>query len=60
MLASVSSGWNDFAQGNPTCIDALNGNPFRQWKLFEMLNHAFSRGQPATNTARMSVKLVKK
>ncbi len=43
MLASASSGYPDWVQGNPTFQDELAANPFRQWKTQELLDAAFAQ-----------------
>jgi D-alanyl-D-alanine carboxypeptidase len=43
MLASVTSGYPDWIQENPTFINTLYANPFRQWTTQELLNIALAR-----------------
>ncbi|MBK5231610.1 MAG: beta-lactamase family protein [Thermoleophilia bacterium] len=43
MLASSTSGYPDWIQGNPVFIDAFLDNPFRQWKTQELVDAAFAR-----------------
>jgi CubicO group peptidase (beta-lactamase class C family) len=43
MLASASSGYPDWVQGNPTFQNQLAENPFRQWKTQELLDAAFAQ-----------------
>jgi D-alanyl-D-alanine carboxypeptidase len=44
MLASVTSGYPDWVQGNADFVDALYSDVFRQWKTQELVDVAF--GQP--------------
>jgi D-alanyl-D-alanine carboxypeptidase len=44
MLAGSTSGYFDFAQGNPAFDQLFVANVFRQWKPSELLNLAFARG----------------
>jgi len=44
MLASVTSGYPDWIQGNPDFLDTLHANVFRQWTTQELVDVAF--GQP--------------
>ena len=46
MLASSTSGYPDWIQGNPVFIDAFLGSPFRQWKTQELVDAAFARDEP--------------
>lgn len=43
MLASSTSGYPDWIQGNPEFIEELLDNPFRQWKTQDLVDAAFSR-----------------
>jgi D-alanyl-D-alanine carboxypeptidase len=44
MLASATSGYPDWIQGNPAFVDTLYSDVFRQWTTQELLDVAF--GQP--------------
>jgi D-alanyl-D-alanine carboxypeptidase len=44
MLASSTSGYYDYLQGNPAFEAELAANEFRQWKPRELLDIAFGRG----------------
>jgi D-alanyl-D-alanine carboxypeptidase len=44
MLADDTSGYADWIQGNPAFIELQLGNPFKQWTVAELLDHAFARG----------------
>jgi D-alanyl-D-alanine carboxypeptidase len=44
MLASATSGYPDWIQGNPAFVDTLYSDVFRQWTTPELLDVAF--GQP--------------
>ena len=46
MLASSTSGYPDWIQGNPVFIEAFLDNPFRQWKTQELVAAAFARENP--------------
>ena len=43
MLASATSGYPDWIQENPTFINELYANPFRQWTSEELLDIAVNR-----------------
>jgi D-alanyl-D-alanine carboxypeptidase len=43
MLASATSGYPDWIQGNPSFQEALLADPFRQWTEQELLDNAFSQ-----------------
>jgi D-alanyl-D-alanine carboxypeptidase len=43
MLASASSGYPDWVQGNPAFVEELLADPFRQWKTRELLDAAFAQ-----------------
>jgi CubicO group peptidase (beta-lactamase class C family) len=43
MLASASSGYPDWIQGNPSFLRALLADPFRQWTEQQLLDAAFSQ-----------------
>ncbi|MDX6615422.1 MAG: hypothetical protein QOD60_513 [Solirubrobacterales bacterium] len=43
MLASATSGYPDWIQGNPSFQAALLANPFRQWKTQQLLDIALAR-----------------
>ncbi len=43
MLANNTSGYPDWAQGNPAFIDAFNADVFRQWRTNELLDIAFAQ-----------------
>lgn len=43
MLASATSGYPDWVQGNPSFQEALLADPFRQWTEQELLDNAFSQ-----------------
>ncbi len=44
MLASATSGYYDYLQGNPVFEGLQAENPFRAWKESELLHYAFARG----------------
>lgn len=44
MLASSTSGYYDFAQGNPVFLSEFANNVFKQWTPAELLQLAFARG----------------
>ncbi len=44
MLASATSGYYDYYQGNPAFEALQAANPFRAWKESELLHYAFARG----------------
>ncbi len=44
MLASSTSGYKDWIQGNPAFVQLLFDNPFRQWTSGELLATAFALG----------------
>jgi D-alanyl-D-alanine carboxypeptidase len=43
MLASATSGYPDWVQGNPAFVEELLADPFRQWKTQELLDAAFAQ-----------------
>jgi len=45
MLATSTSGYLDWIQGNQSFVEALLENPFRFWTPTELLQIAFARGQ---------------
>jgi D-alanyl-D-alanine carboxypeptidase len=44
MLADDTSGYADWIQGNQAFVELELGNPFKQWTVSELLDHAFARG----------------
>jgi D-alanyl-D-alanine carboxypeptidase len=54
MLADDTSGYADWIQGNPVFVDALLGDPFRQWSPQELLDIAFALPAPCAPGACFS------
>jgi D-alanyl-D-alanine carboxypeptidase len=44
MLATSTSGYHDYLQGNPEFIDRFHGDVFKRWRQSELLDIAFARG----------------
>lgn len=50
-LASVTTGWPDWIQGNETFQKILFEDPFRQWQPHELLDYAFAQPLPCAPNA---------